>query len=82
MNLKIRAFYLPLVFYSGQSHFKTSGPSQTSYVLTNSPPYVDKMVGTNKLRAAIELIHLSERLDIYLTGHAIRNNKVRDRKSL
>ena len=45
MNLKVRAFHLSLVFYSGQSYFKTSGRNQTSEGLRDSPPQVDKMVG-------------------------------------
>ena len=61
--------------------FKTSAPNQTSKVLRNSPPNVHKIVGTNKLQAARELIHVIERLDVYLTVHAIRN-KVTYRRPL
>ena len=36
LNSKIGAFYLPLVFCSGQSHLKTNEPNQTSHHLKNS----------------------------------------------
>ena len=76
MNLEIRAFYLPFVFCSAQSHLKTSRPYQTSKHLRNTPLLAEKMVTINKLLANSQLIDVIKRLGIYLLRHLSGINKL------